>query len=41
MTRVLSVYKNPENIPINNINLARSKGAPFFSQLLIDIKQNN
>ena len=41
MTRVLSVYKNPEQIPIININLARSKGAPFFSQLLIDIKQSN
>jgi len=41
MTKVLNVYKNPEQIPVNNINLARSKGAPFFSQLLIDIKQSN
>jgi len=41
LTRVLSVYKNPEQIPVTNINLTRSKGAPFFSQILKNIQQTN
>ena len=40
MARVLSVYKNPEEIPDNNIALAREKGEHFFSQVLKNIKNN-
>jgi len=37
--RVLSVYKNPEDIPDNNISLARAKGNQYFSELLDSLKQ--
>ncbi len=38
MTRVLATYKNPENIPENNIALAKAKGNAFFESLLTKIK---
>ena len=34
MEKVLAVYKNPENIPENNIMLARQKGHLFFEKVL-------
>ena len=34
MAKVLSVYKNPEQIPTDNIVLARQKGHLFFEQIL-------
>jgi hypothetical protein len=34
MEKVLSVYKNPENIPDNNIVLAEKKGAHYFQTIL-------
>lgn len=34
MAKVLSVYKNPEQIPEDNIELARKKGYHFFEHLL-------
>jgi uncharacterized protein len=34
MAKVLSVYNNPEQIPENNIALARDKGSKYFQQLL-------
>jgi len=34
MAKVLSIYKNPEQIPDNNIALARQKGTLFFEQIL-------
>ncbi|NQZ21753.1 MAG: DUF1415 domain-containing protein [Colwellia sp.] len=41
MEKVLSVYKNPEKIPENNIELAEVKGADFFKQILKRIHQTN
>lgn len=41
MERVLSTYKNPENIPENNIILAQEKGADFFIQQLQKIHQHH
>ena len=38
LTRVLSTYKNPENIPKNNIKLAKAKGSTYFEQILKRIK---
>lgn len=38
MERVLSVYKNPEDIPEHNIALANKKGASYFKHLLQQIK---
>ena len=38
MERVLSVYKNPEAIPDNNIALAEKMGADYFQTLLKKIK---
>jgi hypothetical protein len=38
MTRVLRVYEHPEQIPLNNIDLARAKGADYFQALLTHIK---
>ena len=38
MERVLNVYKNPEEIPENNIALAHAKGASYFQSLLHAIK---
>ena len=40
MARVLNIYKNPEEIPENNITLARTKGADFFKKILSNIKHN-
>jgi uncharacterized protein len=37
MAKVLSVYNNPEQIPENNIKLAREKGSQFFKQILKQI----
>lgn len=34
MEKVLTVYKNPENIPEDNIKLAREKGHKFFENIL-------
>ncbi|MGL1956743.1 MAG: DUF1415 domain-containing protein [Colwellia sp.] len=41
MERVLSVYKNPEQIPENNITLAHQKGADFFKNVLQRIHQKH
>lgn len=38
LTRVLSTYKNPENIPDNNIALAQEKGSQYFEEILKKIK---
>jgi len=37
MSKVLSVYNEPEMIPENNIELAREKGAKYFQQILKQI----
>ncbi len=39
MEKVLSIYKNPEDIPENNIALANQKGANYFKHLLELIKK--
>lgn len=39
MEKVLSVYKEPEQIPENNIALAQKKGADFFIKTLQRIHQ--
>lgn len=39
MEKVLSVYKNPEQIPDNNIALAHDKGANYFQEILANIKK--
>ena len=41
MSRVLSVYNEPENIPENNIKLAHEKGASFFQQVLTRIHEKH
>ena len=41
MARVLSVYKNPETIPENNIKLAHDKGADFFKRVLKNIQESH
>jgi len=41
MTRVLSVYNEPEKIPENNIKLAQKKGANFFQQVLSRIHEKH
>ncbi|PCI59835.1 MAG: hypothetical protein COB35_10450 [Gammaproteobacteria bacterium] len=38
MEKVLSVYKNPEQIPEDNIALAQQKGGDYFKQILMSIK---
>ncbi|WP_085304369.1 DUF1415 domain-containing protein [Colwellia polaris] len=40
MERVLSVYKNPEAIPENNIALAEKMGAKYFQSLLHKISNS-
>lgn len=40
LTRSLSHYKNPEEIPENNILLANKKGKLFFETVLKTIKQS-
>ncbi|MFQ3312792.1 MAG: hypothetical protein ACI8SC_001988 [Colwellia sp.] len=39
MARVLAVYKNPEEIPEQNIVLANNKGSHYFQQVLTRIHQ--
>jgi len=41
MSKVLSVYSEPEKIPENNIKLANEKGANFFQKVLTRIHQNH
>jgi hypothetical protein len=41
MSRVLSVYNQPEKIPENNIKLAQEKGADFFRKALSRIQQKH
>ncbi|HCH70065.1 MAG TPA: DUF1415 domain-containing protein [Colwellia sp.] len=41
MSRVLSVYKEPEKIPKNNMKLAHNKGAGFFQKVLTRIHENH
>lgn len=41
MSRVLSVYNEPEKIPENNIKLAHEKGANFFQQVLTRIHEKH
>ena len=41
MTRVLSVYNEPEKIPENNIVLANEKGTNFFVEVLKRIHQKH
>lgn len=41
MSRVLSVYNEPEKIPENNIKLAHEKGADFFQQVLTRIHEKH
>jgi len=41
MSRVLSVYNEPEKIPENNIKLTQEKGANFFQQVLTRIHKNH
>lgn len=38
LEKVLSVYPAPENIPNNNIKLAREKGAQYFINVLANLK---
>ncbi|MBO9491383.1 DUF1415 domain-containing protein [Endozoicomonas sp. G2_1] len=39
MSKVLATYKQPEQIPLNNMSLARDKGYQFFAHCLASIKQ--
>lgn len=39
MEKVLSVYKHPEKIPLNNIALAQQKGSDYFQAILAQIKR--
>lgn len=39
MEKVLKVYKNPEKIPDNNIELARQKGSDYFKSLLAKLRR--
>lgn len=41
MEKVLKVYKNPEQIPENNIALAHQKGSSFFQTVLQNIQLNH
>ena len=41
MSRVLSVYKNPEKIPENNMVLADKKGSHFFQETLAKIHKKH
>jgi hypothetical protein len=41
MERVLSVYKQPENIPINNIALTKQYGYQYFADILAHIHQKH
>lgn len=41
MSRVLSVYNEPEKIPENNIRLTHEKGADFFQQVLTRIHEKH
>jgi uncharacterized protein len=39
MAKVLAVYKNPQQIPENNIALAQQKGSDYFQQVLKAISE--
>ena len=41
MSRVLSVYNEPEKIPENNIKLAHERGTSFFQQVLTRIHEKH
>lgn len=41
MSRVLSVYKDPESIPENNMALADEKGTDFFQKILAKIHHSH
>lgn len=41
MARVLSVYKEPEKIPENNIMLAQQKGSDYFKNILKTIHKGH
>lgn len=41
MAKVLSIYKEPEKIPENNIALAEQKGSKYFEQVLKAIHQKH
>lgn len=41
MSRVLSVYNEPEKIPENNIKLTQEKGTNFFQQVLTRIHKKH
>ncbi len=41
LERVLTVYKKPEEIPENNIKLAREKGSTFFQSIIDNIHQQH
>lgn len=41
MSRVLSVYKDPESIPENNMVLAENKGGDYFREVLTKIHQQH
>ena len=41
LERVLNVYKNPEEIPENNIEIAREKGSEFFRKVLARIQHKD
>ena len=40
LEKVLKNYKKPEDIPVNNMELARAKGNQFFIDLLAKINNN-
>jgi len=40
MTKILQVYKDPQQIPEDNITLAQYKGADFFKNTLLNIKNS-
>ena len=41
ISEVLSIYKNPESIPENNMDLADEKGSRFFQAILANIHQSH
>jgi len=41
MAKVLNVYKDPEQIPENNMMLAEQKGSHFFQKILTKIHQTH
>lgn len=41
LSKVLELYSDPESIPLNNMQLAREKGADYFSKLLASYHKAN